>query len=163
MMPAIKCAPEPQSIDFQCTARCDRDYRLSHSILQTMKRVQINGSRFYRIAGQKNLMPSVTTVLSVIGKKFLSRWETNLALGKIRSRVEERIQEGNVDRVTAAEMDAWIQVRRKERRKRAPKPDALWRPDRKPLQSLPCISKVSRSSRVTLAERLIFSLHISIM
>ena len=74
------------------------------------KRVHINGSRFYRITGRSELFPSVTTILSVIGKKFISRWETGLALGKFRSRVEERVVDGSVAEISAQEMDVWFEV-----------------------------------------------------
>jgi hypothetical protein len=75
------------------------------------KRVHIGGSRFYRITGRTELFPSVTTILSVIGKKFISRWETGLALTKFRSRVEERVVDGSVAEITTQEMDGWFEVR----------------------------------------------------
>lgn len=62
-----------------------------------------------QIPGKTQLYPSVTTVLSVISKKFVTRWETNLALQKFRERLSERLDAGTAHAVNAQEMDVWME------------------------------------------------------
>lgn len=72
-----------------------------------VSRVSINGNRYYRVGTQ--LFPSVTTVLSVISKKFVSRWETGLALTKFRQRLDERIQSGTADSINLRDLESWTE------------------------------------------------------
>ncbi len=75
--------------------------------MSKITRVTIGNSRFYRVPGSKDLMPSVTTVLSVISKRFVNRWETGLALDKFRSRLGERLTAGTAGSISREELEAW--------------------------------------------------------
>lgn len=75
--------------------------------MSKIQRVTIGGNRFYRVPGAKDLLPSVTTVLSVISKKFVSRWETGVALTKFRSRLDERLVAGTSGSISVEELDLW--------------------------------------------------------
>jgi hypothetical protein len=75
--------------------------------MSKITRVTIGANRFYRVPGSKDLMPSVTTVLSVISKKFVNRWETGLALTKFRSRLGERLTAGTAGTISPDELNAW--------------------------------------------------------
>ena len=70
-----------------------------------VERVTIRGGRYYRLLETNELFPSVTTVLSVIKKGFLPRWEAKLAVSKFRSRIDERLkQQGSI---SPQDLEVW--------------------------------------------------------
>jgi len=52
-----------------------------------IERTMIDNERFYTVAGVKGYFPSVTTVLSIVKKHKLERWETTLITNKIRTEI----------------------------------------------------------------------------
>jgi len=63
--------------------------KFNESMLKIPKieRTMIDNERFYTVAGVKGYFPSVTTVLSIVKKHKLERWETTLITNKIRTEV----------------------------------------------------------------------------
>lgn len=72
-----------------------------------VERLTLRGGRYYRILETNETFPSVTTVLSVIGKKFLPRWEAKLAVSKFRSRLDQRLRDGTLAGVSESDIEAW--------------------------------------------------------
>jgi hypothetical protein len=71
------------------------------------ERLTIKGGRFYRVLETNEVFPSVTTVLSVVGKKFLPKWEAKLAVSKFRASIDERLRMGDMSSISQEELDTW--------------------------------------------------------
>lgn len=57
-----------------------------HNVI--LKRIDINGNRFYEVPGKNKKYPSITTIISnVIAKPYLSEWQRKVSLDQFKSRI----------------------------------------------------------------------------
>ena len=61
-------------------------------------RVHQNGARHYKVEGQEEPFPSVTTVLGVISKPALIPWAKNISLEKVRASLLDRTAANSIAR-----------------------------------------------------------------
>jgi len=59
--------------------------------------INSKGSRFYLIPGVSEPMPSVTSILSMIAKPGLIKWEKNVALDYVRSKLINKTDQSTTD------------------------------------------------------------------